>query len=545
MGNGENAASADPVAISEAARAALERGELEAAERGYRSILAWPEHRAFAMEGLARVKIEQGALDEALALAQSCAALRPTHAEGLLNCAILAAQSGHVDIAVAWRDRAVTCGAGRAFATRHVSRAYSAYLCGLSYRHDLPRAALVAAHHRWYDAIYRDAVDRVPAGRRRRTSGGPLRVGFVSADFYAHPVGVLLLPLLEHRDRTATRFVAYCNNEIHDGATERMRGLFDQWRDITALDDPAVAQQVADDGIDILVDLSGHTKGNRLGVFVHRPAPVQMSFLGYWETTGLPTMDYAPFDYCSVAFDEEGAFRERILRFPHSRFLFRRPEYAPPPGHWEKHPWQKEIVFCSYNSVWKVGPPVLETWSRILRALPEARLEIRCKHLANAPMLERFRASIAAAGIDPARVNLGAGISHQRLLDSYLGVVAALDAFPFSGGLTSLDALSMGTPVVTLRGDRPVGRQTESFLRIAGAPELVVPDPDAYVALAVRLAREPALRARLRATIAAGMERHERTAVESYTRDFEGMLHAVWAHHFHTRGRGDETLPSA
>lgn len=310
-----------------------------------------------------------------------------------------------------------------------------------------------------------------------------LRIGYVSGDFKRHPVGYHLLPVLAAYDRE--RFEVYCYAALseQDDLTEKMQGYVTEWRDISKLSDDDAAALICNDRIEILVDLSGHTGGNRLIVFASKPAPVQVSWLGYFNTTGVKAIDYLISDETTIPPEEEQWFSEKVIRLPGSRFCYAPPEYAPPVI---EPPVLKNgaITFGSFNNIAKLTPEVIELWSRVLMAVPDSRLIIKWSTLSRKKVRDRLFRQFARHGVNSERLSLRGKSPHADMLKEYGDIDIALDPFPFSGGMTSCEALWMGVPVVTLLGDKPAGRQTAGFLRTIGLPEWVTMSPEQFISQA-------------------------------------------------------------
>ena len=276
----------------------------------------------------------------------------------------------------------------------------------------------------------------------------------------------------------------------------------ERWHWVAGRDDEQLAAMVAADGIDILVDLSGHTAGNRMALFAGRAAPVQLSWLGWFATTGLPTVDAALLDDDHLAPGAEGLFSEVVVRLPAGRFTYMAPDYAPAP----RMPQDGAVVFASFNNPAKLNAAVAALWARVLAAVPGSVLLLKWRGLGDPIMQARLGALFAAHGLDPARLRFAEASPHAAMLDEYGTVDVALDPFPFSGALTTCEALWMGVPLVTLPGARPVSRQSHAILRRIGFGAWSCGSEAEYVAVAARLAqdragREP-LRHRLRAAMA-------------------------------------------
>lgn len=327
------------------------------------------------------------------------------------------------------------------------------------------------------------------AGRRR------LRIGYVSPDFRRHPVTALFAPVMERHDRGSFEVYCYYNHRGSDEVTERLRSLATAWRDVAPLGHDALAAQIAADGIDILVDLAGHTALNRLPAFALKPAPILVEWLGYFTTTGMAAFDYFISDpYCSPA-DQDTWFTEKLVRLPHTRFCYEpypfMPEVSPLPA-LSRH----IVTFGCFNNLAKVNDSVLQLWSRVLDAVPDSRLALQALALQDAGNRDRFLARARACGINADRIDVRTYAPLKEAAHAYHDIDIALDPFPFCGGMTSFEALWMGVPVITLASPLVAGRQTLSMLENLGYREWIATDADAYVAIARELARElPALAA--------------------------------------------------
>ncbi len=355
----------------------------------------------------------------------------------------------------------------------------------------------------------RDQVRRVPAHPlkpRNRDAERVLKIGYVSADLYRHPVGWLGGgPIMGH-DRGHVHVTLYANQTCADPLTESLRQSADVWTPVMGMDDPTLADRIAADGIDILVDLSGHTSGNRLGAFARRPAPVQASWLGYFATTGLPTIDYVLLDDCHVADGCEAHFVEEVVRLPGCRFC-----YTPDPDMLgisaDANLSDRPITFGSFNNAAKLNDPVIALWAEVLKATPESQLLLKWRSFADPGLQARIRETFAGHGIARDRITFEGLTDHPHMLNRYRDIDVALDPFPFTGGLTTCEALFMGVPVVTLPGRRCVSRQSHSILTAVGHPEWSAATPGEYVAAASRLAgqarQDPSRRSALRESVLA------------------------------------------
>lgn len=385
---------------------------------------------------------------------------------------------------------------------------------------------LAAEHRVWGERFGR------PAGRwtswpNERDPDRPLRIGLVSPDLGRHPVGMMVLPILEALDRERYSPIVFSTREKPDAWTARIRAAVDVWHEVAPLDDRALAGLVRRERIDVLIDLSGHTANNRLTMFALKPAPVQVSWLGYPFTTGLEAIDYVLGDDSMVRPEEERLYVERVLRFPSGRLCFAPPDYAPP----VKLPpalATGRVTFGSFNNTVKVGPRVVALWSRVLHAVPGSRLLLKWGAFDHAFAVERFRAAFAEHGIGPDRLEFRGQSNHADMLAEYGAVDIALDPFPYGGGMTSVEALWMGCPLVTLTGPHPMERQGEAFLRQLGEPGWIARDEDGYVRIAAGLASSPGRLAALRLLQRERMRTSPLCDGARIARDLETLLREAW-----------------
>jgi protein O-GlcNAc transferase len=354
-----------------------------------------------------------------------------------------------------------------------------------------------------------------------------LRIGYVSGDLYRHTIADYLRPVLSHHDPEAMEVFCYSNSQTTDDMTDRLRTSAHHWRNVADLQDAAAAAQIIADGIDILVDLSGHTNGNRLPVFAGRSAPVQATWLGFWGTTGLAAMDYILSDEDTIPPGHERYYSERVLRLPGGRFCYQPPEYAPAPVP-PPSLAGGGTTFGSFNNLAKIGPEVIRLWAQVLHAVPGSRLLLKWKTLASAPVRQELAAAFVAAGIEANRLVLRGDSPHEAMLAEYGDVDIALDPFPFSGGVTSCEALWMGVPVVTLPGPSAASRQTLGFLRAIGQRDWVARSQGDYIHAVAALAEDKKRLAERRAIQRQRMALSPLCDGRSFTRQLEAAYRTMW-----------------
>jgi len=400
----------------------------------------------------------------------------------------------------------------------------SALLFAQNYVPSLSADALFERHLAWQRQFEAPQVPRtLPA--RSREPDRRLRVGFVSADLYLHPVALFLLPLVRSLDRRRLEVTCYyVGNRRRDGLTAELERDADRWR---AIDQPSAAiEPIIADDIDILVDLGGHTRGDLLEIFAHKPAPVQVSWLGYPNTTGLSRMDYRLTD---AIVDPPGPAdrlsTERLIRLPHGFHCYVPREAAPAPG---PAPARAAgcVTFGSLNALAKLSDDAVAGWAAVLRAVP-ARLLIQRRGLAAAPARAAVRARFAAHGIAGDRLLLQPGDGGGPF-EAYRQIDIALDTFPYNGTTTTCEALWMGVPVVTWLGDRHAARVSASLLTRIGQTDLIGGSPADFVAIAAALAADLERLGTLRATLRDRMMASPLCDPVGFARDVEAALRAIW-----------------
>jgi len=313
-------------------------------------------------------------------------------------------------------------------------------------------------------------------------------LGLLSADLKAHPVGWFLrsvIPELKKR----FKIIAYANQSSQDFITADLRSHVDAWNIVLGISDEQLAHKIREDRVDILVDLSGHTSGNRLGVFALRAAPIQVSWLGYFSTTGVPEMDYILMDKEHVPEDNQTFFSEKVIYLDPIRLCYSAPAYAPSVSD-SPALLNKYITFGSFNNSSKINVFTIEMWSRLLVKMPNSRLILKWKTFSDFGMRQRIRKIFTEHGVEPGRIQFSGSSSHDVMLAEYSEIDIALDPYPFTGATTTCEAMWMGVPVVTLRGAKPVSRQSSAMLKALSLDHLIADSVEEYVASAMKLASD-------------------------------------------------------
>lgn len=395
-----------------------------------------------------------------------------------------------------------------------------------------------AAHMRIGAALY----PFVPCVRPLRSirDDGRIRLGYVSPDFKAHSVGFFIESVLRCHDQSLFEIFCYDSANVTDSTTDRMKAMGCIWRRIYGYSDSQVDEQVRADSIDILIDLAGHTSGNRLGVFAHKPAPIQVTWLGYPNTTGLQQIDFRLTDALADPPGLTDQFCcERLIRLPRT-FLC----YAPPVSSPEVSPLpRKPVVFCSFNNLSKVSNTILDVWVRLLHAVPESRLSLKNGPLGDAGVRSRLVERFLSRRIGPERLILsGFTTKREDHLQRYGECHIALDTFPYCGTTTTCEALWMGVPVVSLAGNSHVSRVGASLLANVGLSELVARNSDEYVDIAAALAQNPERLQSYRRLLRTKMSCSPLMDAQTFTANLERVYHWMIEQYASTTHNNTERL---
>jgi protein O-GlcNAc transferase len=407
---------------------------------------------------------------------------------------------------------------------------HSNYISSLHYPYGIDPDVIFGEHLVWNNRHARRVARLIEPHGNDRSGDRPLRVGYVSADFREHSVGFFLVNLFEHHDPKEVQIYCYSDSPKSDYMTDLFRAKAHAWRETAQMEPEHLAHKIRTDKIDILIDLSGHGGGSRLPVFALKPAPVQITYLGYPDTTGLHTIAYRFTDALADPAGETERFHtEELLRLPRT-FL----SYWPNPSAPEVSPLPcqsgEPFTFGSFNALGKITAPMIDLWSKILHAVPASRLLIKSHSgLTESSPRRRLLEIFASCGIAADRIQLHSQtktLNHH--LELYSKVDLALDTFPYHGTATTCEALWMGVPVVTLAGSRHVSRVGVSLLTNVGLSEFIAPSPDQYVNLAVRAAADPAALAKLRAGLRQMMRQSPLLGGRQFARDVESAYRRVW-----------------
>lgn len=405
-------------------------------------------------------------------------------------------------------------------------RVHSDLLFAMNYSPLYDAVAIFSEHTRWGQIHTLPAVSayaNTPVPDRR------LRVGYVSPDLREHSVAYFFEPLLARHSPDQVETFCYAEVARPDAITRGLQSLSGHWHTTSGMSDHELAERIRADRIDILVDLAGHSSNNRLLTFSAKPAPVQITYLGYPNTTGLPTMDYRLTDVWADPPGETERFHtEKLVRLSRGFLCYLPPSSAPPVTPLPAAT-QGPITFCSYNNLPKVTPEVVTLWAELLRALPDARLVLKNYSLSDLRTREHYLRLFGAHGITADRLVIrGRHDSMTEHLGSYGEIDIALDTFPYNGTTTTCEALWMGVPVVTLAGDRHASRVGASLLSQIELYSLIARSPDEYIRIASNLASNHDELAQLRTELRNRMFHSSLCNAKSFVDDLEHAYRTLW-----------------
>jgi predicted O-linked N-acetylglucosamine transferase (SPINDLY family)/peptidoglycan/xylan/chitin deacetylase (PgdA/CDA1 family) len=496
-----------------------DKGRLDEAIAAYHQAIALGANHVETHNDLGNALERRGRLDEAIAAYRRAIAINPNSSEAYSNLGSALKGIGQLDEAIA--------------AYRHSmdlkpdsNIAHSNLILTLQYHSDYQAPDIAAEEHRWnirYAEPLRSCIrphDNDPAPNRR------LRVGYVSADFCTHASALFLVPLLQNHDPDQVEIFCYAQVRKPDATTRRLQQCTQHWRSTVGLSDEQVAQQIRDDGIDILVDLKLHTANNRLLVFARKPAPVQLSWLGYPGSTGLTAIDYRLSDpYLDPPGFDESIWSEKTVRLPDSFWCYDPLECWDIPVNNLPAAQTGHITFGCLNNFCKINDSLLVRWAQILHRVDSSRLLLLCNEGSHR---QRTLGFLAGQGIEPRRIEFIEYQPRREYLSQYHRVDIGLDSFPCNGHTTTLDSLWMGVPVVTQVGQTPASRAGWSQLSNLGLRELAAQTADQYVNIAVALANDLPRLQSLRASLRQRTERSPLMNGPRFAGNIEAAYRRMW-----------------
>ncbi len=538
--------------LGEAARL-HQAGRLQQAVAFYEQALTLDPGIPEALSNLALALKALGRADDAIVRCEQALKLRPDAPEILLNLGMLlrekrrskeAAASYRRALAVKPNDPALLSNLGNALKDQgEFAEAIACFRQALERRPDY-RAALSNLDNAIFDMHFADRYGNestleaarlfaryVEPARPRtdfanvRDPERRLRVGYVSQDIRNHGVSYFYHGEIANLDAAEVEAYCYSNSTVDDDMTARIRKAAAGFRTIAGLSDAEADAIIQRDRIDILVDLAGHTAGNRLALFARKPAPVQVLTQGYLDTSGLMAMDYFVADRWVVPPEDEASFTEKILRLPNAHFCFAPtgldiPVTARPVG--------QPLTLGSFNNWNKVSEETIALWARVMAEIPDSRLFLKSGRFDDPVLRRETTDRLATHGVDESRLLVEGFTTREELLAAYNRVDIGLDPFPYNGCTTTIEALWMGIPVVALRGRRSVARASEAILTVVGRPDLVAPDAGAYVSIVKSLAADRKALDEMHGTLRAMTESSPICDCRQFARDTVQLYRQMW-----------------
>jgi protein O-GlcNAc transferase len=510
-------------------------GELKEAIGEYRGVLEVAPDMGEAHQALGNVLCDAGNVEEAIAAHRRAQDLLPESSDVYIGLGNALRDAGRAEEAIEAYRTALALGETRQAPIQSRCRTASNLLFTLHFLPNYDRRRIWREHQLWNQTYIRPTQGLIAPHVNDPTPDRRLRIGYVSPDFSRHPVGRFMLPLLANHDHQRFEIFGYSDVRRPDEITERLRLRADVWRDAKSNSDTQLEQIIRSDRIDILVDLTMHTRDNRLLVFAHKPAPVQVTYLAYCGTTGMETMDYRLTDrYLDPPGGDDSVYSEKSVRLPNCFWCFG-PESGQPEVSALPASSRSQVTFGCFNNYCKINSGTFAAWLALLKKAPNSRLILFAE-----PGEHRTRAwnLFREAGLDPQRLWFSGFLPAQEYLRQYQHVDIALDPFPYPGGTTTFDALWMGVPVVSLAGETAVSRAGLSILSNLGLPELVASTVDRYVEIAAELATDLPRLMQLRSSLRARMKSSPLMDGPRFARDVEAAFRQMWRTWCETAPRG-------
>ena len=514
-------------------QAQFARGMLDQAIGSSQTALALKPDHPDALLNLGNAYARQDLLTEAQRCYERILQLDPRHASAHGNLANVLAYAGQAELALPHYREAVA--ANPAFAGMH-----SNLLLCLHYPASYEPAAVFQQHLAWA-ARHAGNVGQQHHAERDLNPDRKLRIGYVTPDLRGHSVAYFFEPLLAHHDRSRFELFCYLELTAADDTTQRLRQMAGTVRNTSGQSDDRVAAMIRDDRIDILIDLAGHTDHNRLPVFARKPAPVQITYLGYPDTTGMQAINYRLTDeWADPPGMTEQLHTEKLIRITDGFLCFAPPAESPPVAS-SPFATHGHVTFGSFNVLTKITPQMLDVWAQILGSIPTSRLLIKNRQLTDPALQERLYVRFEQYGVGRERIGMLGRTSKEAHMASYGKVDIALDSYPYHGTTTTCDTLWMGIPVITLAGETHLSRVGVSLLTRLGLSEFIAMSEQEYVELAVRLANSPEKLGQLRQNLRDRIYASGLVDGASFTQKVEAIYRELWQTWCNTQPQAEET----
>ena len=490
----------------------------EYAERIYRGILEI-QHDITAYSMLVFILKETGRLSEAESLLKKAHDLYPQRVDLTINLANILLQKGNLSDCHKLIQQALNT---------HIEdpRVYSSCLLLMHYLENTDRKNIFEAHRK-YARSYASTPGRQCRHLNTIEPDRKLKIGYISPDFRRHSVASFFMPLLNAHDRDKFEIYGYANVRSPDKITRQLKPMFNYYRDIYNSPPKEVSELIKNDAIDILVDLAGHTGEDSISVLSIKPAPVQVTYLGYPDTTGLTQVDYRLTDKCAETDDAHEYYSEKLVYLDKGFLCYSPPDTAPEVG---TLPAIKNgfITFGSFNMNKKINPFTIKLWADVMKNCENSKLILKFRSASDLDTKEHYLKEFQKAGLHRDRIEIYAWVSGQQHLDLYNKIDIALDTYPYHGTTTTCEALLMGVPVISLVGEHHMSRVSLSILTRLGLEFFTAATPDEYVSKAVALAAKPEALAKIRASMRPRMEASDLCNAETFAKNIEQEYRKMW-----------------
>jgi len=498
------------------------QGKTDKAITSFNKALSLQPDNALVHYNIGTVLMDQGKLEGAISSFHQALNLRQDYAEAYNNLGNALKSQGKLEEAISNYRKALA-------QKPYYMEVHSNLLFCLNYLSDMTQEEIYTESLKWNDRFVKSVQIDTPEYANILSSERRLRIGYVSPDFREHSVAFFIEPVIKAHSRKKVEIFCYANVRKPDEVTQRLQVEADHWYSIVGMTNEAAAARIKQDRIDILVDLAGHTRNNSLPVFGRRPAPVQVTWLGYPNTTGLETIDYRFTDaVADPPGEEENIYSEKLIRLKYG-FLCYQPMTSAPRVAQLPCLEQGYITFGSFNNLTKVTHEVIKVWAAILRAVPDSRLLLKAKQLSDDQTMLRFLEMFAKEGIAEDRLEMHSRMSRQEdHLRLYNRVDIGLDPFPYNGTTTTCEALWMGVPVVTLLGQRHAGRVGASIMHQVELEDLVAHSMEKYIELARLFARDKDRLENMRAGLRDRMQESPLMTPVLFTSHLEDAYYQMW-----------------
>jgi predicted O-linked N-acetylglucosamine transferase (SPINDLY family) len=503
--------------LTQRGRLYLQTGNIAKAEADFEAAVAIEPGREAAWCGKAHVNVLAGSLMQAIFACQKALELNPSSEVALTWLGACFAKQGDISAAIEHYDRALAI-------SPDYEDAHTKKIFALGFAAEADFAVHRAARRNWWEAVGANIIQR----KLKPSNLDPERrivVGYVSSDFRDHSAALAFLPILQHHDHRNFEIVCYSCSPLHDAITEACRLASDSWCDASKMSDDQLADRIEADHVDILVDLSGHSAGNRLTVFARKPAPIQVTAFGDAIGTGLPTMDYVFQNPVGIPISVRHLLTEQVYDLPcvitMAPVIDRRPSPAPMIRN-------GFVTFGVFNRIEKISDRALELWSRLLTDLPGSKIVMKNGALDDAFLRDALVARFVANGVSSDRVTCLGSSRRNEHLAAFANVDISLDPFPQNGGISTLESLYTGVPVVARLGNAAAARGSASILKAIGLDDWVAEDDESYLAIARKYASLPSEVEALRAELPDRMTNSPIGNLKTYTSKVEEGYRRFW-----------------